>query len=173
MKTPAVLKNTGKKTTALYIGPWKTKEPEFKEISWTDKYVKTLDIYHGYYIKEQETWMENITKIKNCIQVWKSSDLTLKGKVLIIKTFLISQIVFQLEMKPMPKNMIKEIEKLLWDFLWDRRQSLVNKQTMRLDLENGGINMVNLSYFVTTKQINFIYKITVSESQHWNMIGKL
>ena len=28
------------KTTAMYIGPWKSKEPEFKEILWTNTYVK-------------------------------------------------------------------------------------------------------------------------------------
>ena len=76
------------KTTAIYIGPWKTKEPEFKEISWTDTYVKTLGINHGYHIPEQEVWMEKIKKMKNCIQIWKSRDLTLKGKILIIKIFL-------------------------------------------------------------------------------------
>ena len=32
------------KTTALYIGPWKTKKPEFEEITWTNKNVKTLGV---------------------------------------------------------------------------------------------------------------------------------
>ena len=60
------------KTTAIYIGPWKTKEPEFQEISWSHSYVKTLGINHGYHIPEQEIWMDKIKKIKNCIQIWKS-----------------------------------------------------------------------------------------------------
>ena len=42
------------KTTALYIGPWKNKNPEFKEITWTNKYVKTLGVCHGYHINEPE-----------------------------------------------------------------------------------------------------------------------
>ena len=160
------------KTTAIYIGPWKTKEPEFKEISWTDTYVKTLGINHGYHIPEEEAWMEKIKKMKNCIQVWKSRDLTLKGKILIIKTFLISQINYELEMKPIPKNIVKEIDKILWNFLWDGKQPLVNKQTMCLEIENGGLSMINLNTFIEAKHIKIIHKIVNAETQHWNMIGK-
>ena len=59
------------KTTAIYIRPWKTKEPEFKEISWTDTYVKTLGINHRYHIPEQEVWMENIKKMKTVFRSGK------------------------------------------------------------------------------------------------------
>ena len=103
------------KTTAIYIGPWKTEEPEFQEISWSHSYVKTLGMNHGYHIPEQEIWMDKIKKIKNCIQIWKSRDLTFKGKVLIIKTFLVSQINYELEMNSIPKNIMKDIDKILWD----------------------------------------------------------
>ena len=160
------------KTTAIYIGPWKTKEPEFREISWSDTYIKTLGINHGYHIPEQEVWMDKIKKMKNCIQIWKSRDLTLKGKILIIKTFLVSQINYELEMKPIPKNIVKEIDKILWNFLWNGKQPSVNKQTMCLDAEKGGMNMINLSSFIEAKQIKLIHKIVNSETQHWNMIGK-
>ena len=160
------------KTTAMYIGPWKSKDPEFKEISWTNTYVKTLGINHGYHIPEQEVWMEKINKMKNCIQVWKSRDLTLKGKVLIIKTFLISQINYEIEMKSIPKNIVKEIDKILWNFLWNGKQPLVNKQTICLEVEKGGLNMINLNTFIQAKHIKIIHKIINSETQHWNMIGK-
>ena len=55
------------KTTGLYIGPWKDKSPEFKEIFWINSSVKMLGIYHGYNIDEHAIWMEKIKKIKNCI----------------------------------------------------------------------------------------------------------
>lgn len=69
------------------------KKTEFKEIKWTKTHIKTLGIMHGYDIDENTLWMDKINKIKNCIQVWKKRDLTLKGRVLIIKSLLISQSV--------------------------------------------------------------------------------
>lgn len=104
------------KTTGLYTGPWKHKEPDYKEIKWTKQYIKTLGIMHGYEIDENELWMEKINKIKNCIQVWKNRDLTFRGKVLIIKTLLISQIGFEIETRIVPKNVIKTINNLIWTF---------------------------------------------------------
>ena len=53
-----------------------------------------------------------MTKIKTCIQVWKSRNLSLRGKVLIIKAFLISQIGYGLGMNGIPKNKEKEINTL-------------------------------------------------------------
>ena len=55
-------------------GHGKQKQPEFNEISWTNTYVKTLGINHGYHIPEHEVWMQKIKKMKNCI---------LSGKVVI------------------------------------------------------------------------------------------
>ena len=116
--------------------------------------------------------MEKITKIKNCIQVWKTRDLTLRGKILIIETFVITQIGFQAEMIPVPQYIIKAIDKIIWDFLWDSKQPLVNKQTMFLDPRSGGLNMVNLLHFIQAKQIKSIYKILTTEHENWNAIGK-
>ena len=68
------------KTYGLYTGQWRNKTPEFKEIKWTTNNVKTLGIHHGYNIDEAAIWLEKINKIKNCIKVWKSRDLTLIRK---------------------------------------------------------------------------------------------
>ena len=43
---------------------------------------------------------------------------------------------------------------------------------MCLDIEKGGMNMINLNTFIEAKHVKCIHKIVNSESQHWNMIGK-
>ncbi|MCG8113315.1 MAG: reverse transcriptase family protein, partial [Candidatus Thiodiazotropha taylori] len=160
------------KTFGLYTGSWRNKTPEFTEIKWTNTNVKTLGIHHGYSIDYNAIWLEKINKIKSCIQVWKSRDLTYKGKVLIINTFLLSQIGFLAETVTTPQNIVKEIDKLLWSFLWDDKQPLVNRNTMFLDKSQGGVNMPNIHNLLMSKQIKCIYKIVMSERAHWNMIGK-
>lgn len=117
------------KTVGLYLGAWKNKTPLFKDISWTKTNVKTLGIHHGYEINETAIWMEKINKIKSCIQIWKTRDLSYVGKVLIIKSLLVSQIGYLADIKPVPNNVIKEIESLIWNFLWKNKQPLVNRKT--------------------------------------------
>ena len=96
----------------LYLGAMRNKTPTFKNISWTKPNVKTLGIHRGYEIDEMEVWMEKVNKIKSCIQIWKSRDLSYIGKALIIKTLLASQIGYLPEIKPILNNVIKLIESL-------------------------------------------------------------
>ena len=109
------------------------KVPEFNVIRWTNTNVKTLGIHHGYEIDNAAIWLGKINKIKSCIQVWKSRDLTYKDKVLLIKTLLLSQIGFLADNIHIPNNVVKQIDTLLWSFLWDSKQPLVNRNTMFLD----------------------------------------
>ena len=160
------------KTYGLYIGPWKNKSPEFKDIQWTKDNVKTLGIHHGYNIDENTIWLEKINKMKNCIKVWKSRDLTFIGKVLVIKTLLLSQIGFLTESLIIAEKFVKEIESLLWSFLWNSKQPVVSRNTMHLSKEFGGVNMPNLRNILMSKQIKVIYNILESKYAHWNMIGK-
>ena len=151
----------------LYLGAWCNKNPTFKEISWTKGYVKTLGIQHGYDIDENEVWMEKVNKIKSCIQIWKSRDLSYIGRVLIIKTLLASQIGYLAEIKTIPHNINKQIESLIWNFLWNNKHPLVNRKTMHLNLEEGGVKMLNLKDFIEAKRIHFIYKMIKAEYQNW------
>ena len=97
------------KTKGLLIGNLKNNTPKFNEISWTKDFVKTLGICHGYNIKDDKIWKDKILKIKSCLQIWKSRNLTLNGKVLIIKTFVHSVINFEIESRGIPYNYKKRI----------------------------------------------------------------
>ena len=160
------------KTTGLYLGAWENKTPTFRAISWTKTNVKTLGIHHGYEINETAVWMQKINKIKSCIQIWKTRDLSYIGKVLIIKSLLVSQIGYLSDIISVPNNVIKEIESLLWNFLWNNKQPLVNRKTMYLDCNEGGVKMLNLRDFIESKRVHFVYKIISTDYEHWNIIGK-
>ena len=160
------------KTVGLYLGAWKNKTPSFNDISWTKTNVKILGINHGYEINETAVWMDKVNKIKSCIQIWKSRDLSYIGKVLIIKSLLVSQIGYLADIKPVPNNILKQIESLIWNFLWNNKQPLVNRRTMNLNYNEGGVKMLNLRDFIESKNIQFMYRILSSDYENWNIIGK-
>jgi exonuclease III len=98
------------KTKGLMIGKNRHSQPTFTEIIWTKDYVKTLGICHGYNINDDDIWRSKITKIKSCLQVWKCRNLSLYGRVLIIKTFVFSAINFEIETRGISDKYIREIE---------------------------------------------------------------
>ena len=63
--------------------------------------------------KNDKIWKGIIDRMKNCMQVWKSR------KLKIVKNLLISYCGFEIEMKGIRDKFKKEIETLIWDFIWD------------------------------------------------------
>jgi hypothetical protein len=45
-----------------------------------------------------------INKMESCTQVWKTRYLTIKGKTLIVKNFLLAQMEFETEMRGIPEK---------------------------------------------------------------------
>ena len=65
---------------------------------------------------------------------------------------------------------MKQIDTLLWSFLWNFKHSLVARNKMLQNTAMGGVNMTTLHYSLICKQIKLIYKIISSENAHWNLI---
>ena len=80
---------------------------------------------------------------KGLIQTWRKRNLNLFGKVCIIKTFLISQLVFVMQVIRVPDVILKEVNTLLYRFLWKKKDS--NKKAfekVKRVVMNSGIECV-------------------------------
>ena len=61
--------------------------------------------------------MDKINKIKTCIQIRKKRNLTIKERVLVIKSLHLSQIGFEIEIRSRPSYVLKKKnESLIWKF---------------------------------------------------------
>ena len=160
------------KTVGVYLGRWKNKQPKFKKIKWTKEPIKALGVIHGHKIDLNEIWLKKIQKIKSCLEIWKSRDLTYKGRVLILKSLIISQIGFEIEMRGIPDNFKKEINQLMWSFIWEGKNDQIKRDVCVLSHEEGGIGMINIDSFINAKHIKSMHKILNSEVDNWNTIGK-
>ena len=160
------------KTKGLFIGRLKGRRPRFNKIKWINSNVKTLGVHHGYGIDENCIWKPKIDKIRSCLQVWKTRNLSFKGKILIVKSFILSQIGYEVDMRGIPDRFVKEINQLLWAFIWDDKINLVERNVCCMDIEEDGIDMVNIFSFVKSRQIKILYKLLHSEDEAWNKLGK-
>jgi hypothetical protein len=132
------------KTKAISICTARNKKPKFNKISWIKENVKTLGVHHGYNVDNDKIWKDIIDRMKNCMQVWKSRKLSYKGKTIIVKNLLLSYCGFEIEKKGIPDKFKKEIETLIWDFLSEGKVNQIKRDVCCLDIENGGMSMVNI-----------------------------
>ncbi len=69
-----------------------------------------------------------VKKIRSSADLWKRRKLTPYGKVVIIKTFLISQIIYKASVLPSPPiEIIEDVKKIIMAFLWDNKQPRIKK----------------------------------------------
>ena len=75
-----------------------------------------------------DIWKKNINKMKSCTQVWKTRNLTFRGKTLIVKTFLLAQMGFETEMR---------VNDLIWTFLWNNKPNQIERNVCCLNINEG------------------------------------
>ena len=106
------------------------------------------------------------------LNFWKSRDLTYFGKKLIIKSFVLSVIGYEIEMRGIPVLFEKEINSIIWDFIWDGKTNQISRNVCSLPQNKGGMGMVNLNQFIKAKQVKCMHNIIHSELDKCNVIGK-
>ena len=108
------LKINYEKTEALWIGLYKDRDfsiPSSKPITWARGKVYALGVlFSTSEINESSiNFREKIEKMKKIMSSWSARNLTLLGKIAILKSLVVSQIVYLLSSLPSPPGVIKEI----------------------------------------------------------------
>ena len=123
------LKLNSTKTEAMWIGKkckleWKKCKRKPVDLRWKlypCNNVKALGVNFSSTTPLNEVhqnWESKVDKINNIIKVWKMRNLTMVGKILIIKSLLSSQLTYISSVLTLPEHVIKYINKTLFQFVW-------------------------------------------------------
>ena len=143
------LKINCSKTEGMWIGTLRNHKAKPFGIKWPDEPIKALGVYFTYNQKllKEKNFIERLDSVRKLINIWSSRGLSIYGKVTIIKSFLIPKFVYACSVLPTPIELMKELNKLLFKFLWKgtdkvKRVSVIN------EYEEGGLRMIDLECMV-------------------------
>ena len=72
------------------------------------------------------------------IKKWNKRTITLMGKIVVIKSLLLSKIVHILTSLPNPsEHMIKQIEEIIWKFLWHGKKDRIKRKKIVQSMKDG------------------------------------
>ena len=116
-----------KKTEGIWLGNDNQRDL-VGEIKLSDKPVKSLGIYFGKDRKyiEDLNWKPKLIKSERILDCWKVRKLTYYGKITIIKTVGVSQILYNAYCIKVREYVIKDVNKMLFKFLWGSGKEKVN-----------------------------------------------
>ena len=145
------LKMNHKKTEIMNIGPLKNT-------------IKTLFPHRGFKWKKggirmlgitleqtQQTLFESnyhaqFLKLSSSLARWANRKIGLRGKIAIVKSLVLSKLTYLLSVLPNPpESFINNIEKLLFQFIWDNKPDKIKRSIIINEIEEGGLKLTHMT----------------------------
>ena len=90
----------------------------------------------------EKNFKQRLKKIRNTINLCKSRDLSIHGKVNIIKAILLPKLIYPISVISTPSEVIKEFNNLVFHFLWNGKDKVIRSSTYA-PYEPGGLKMID------------------------------
>ena len=92
--------------------------------------------------------------------------LSIYGKVTLIKSLLIKKIVYISSLFPKPEHIIKELNQLLYKFLW-KGNDKVTKASAINNYEEGGIKIIDIKSLIKSLCLSWLKRLYGDNSGTW------
>ena len=132
-----------------------------------------LGIYIGRdkEISMQKNFWDKITRMKKQFNIWGGRNLTMFGKVLISKTFGISNLVYSISMTETPNSVIENAQREINKFIWNNKPNKIKHSTLIGKYEWGGAKATDMKIMKQSLSIAWIARLWVENN--WNSIIRL
>ena len=161
------LKLNMEKTEGMWIGQNKHDKRKPLGISWAEAPIKILGIYMSYNEQKNNVlnFEEKIKKCKQIIHLWHTRNLTLQGRIQIIKTFIMSQFSYVTSVLIIPEKYQKQIDTMIFQFIWHNGNDRLKRKLMYKSIEKGGLKVPDIYSIVKTSRVMWLQKY-ISPTEH-------
>lgn len=167
------------KASGLYLNLNKCELMAIKECSKSDIFnipIRNEILYLGILVTKDQrrrislNFNPIILKTQKKINQWLLRDLSLRGRVLITKAEGISRLTYAALALHLDNKLLKEIDKMLFDFIWKNRTHYIKKTVIMNSYENGGLNFLDFATLNNTFKINWLKQLFRNPTSIWNII---
>ena len=115
-------------------------------------------------------FLPKLSRLKNLLNLWSTRDLTIIGKITILKTLAISQFVYLFQVLPNPPTyFIKEVKKVMFNFIWNNKVERIKRSVLCNSYDSGGLNMIDLDSFVKGLKCAWVKRYLNDQPGDWKL----
>ena len=162
------LKISVSKTKAIWFGSnHNSNEKLCPDLSL--KWVKTFTLLGINFDSNLENMSSNFTDkvdaVEKMLNNWSYRYLTPFGKVTVVKSLGLSKLSHIALVIPNPsKDMIKRIETIFYQFIWNKKSEKVRREDCKLPAKNGGLGMPDISNFWLAFKFSWFRRLLTTEA---------
>lgn len=169
-----VLKLMLKKTEIKQIGSLKHCVIKPFGLHWVAGPLRSLGVYHCNSLNESFhlNFKPRIEKLKCIFNIWKLRNLSLKGKITIIKHLAIPQLLYISSALTVPTEVITLTNQIIKDFLWSGGTPKIKHNTIIDDIKHGGLKLTDFSIMVKSLKLTWLKRMMSGSGAAWLNIAQ-
>ena len=158
------------KTIMMWIGDnskrWNLTQ---HSLTWNEKPIK----YLGYYIHPdndlalETEWKSKLCKLQNILENWKRRNLTIFGKVTVLKSLALSQITHLITVDSIPTLFLNKLNMMTYQFIWGSKIEKVKRCTLTEDYDQGGIKMIDIQKQLLSFRLKWLGRLVNENKGTW------
>ena len=119
----------------------------------------------------QRNLEERYTRFRTVLNILSQRDLSLKGKITILKSLAVPQLLYVTNVLHVSDKVLAEIDKDMSNFLWNGKPPKIKHDTIIADIERGGLKMPHFKTMFKSQKIIWIKRLLKKESTNWQTIA--
>ena len=143
-----------------------------RNINLSNDYIKILGVCFSYNkdIFKEKNYTEVVKKMEDVIAIWRWRNLSLGGKITVFKSLVFSKIVFISYLNYVPETIIKRIEHIQKDFIWDRKKTHIKHTSLIADYEEGGLKDFDMVSKFESLRLTWVKRLFDENYHPWKNI---
>ena len=161
--------NVGK-TILIWLGPWRNKTGSQFNLQVEKGSFNNLGVHIGRDVEAaiEKKFNDKVTKMKRKFNIWSGRNLTIFGKILISKTFGISNLVYSMTMTNTPTYVLENAQKEINKFIWNNKPAKIRHSTLIGKCEWGGAKSVDIKIMMQALLIVWVSRLWFQSN--WNSV---
>lgn len=150
------------KTQVIWIGNKKYSSDilcQDKNLSWGETSFKLLGVNFDVDLDKivKLNYFDRIVQIKSLLKQWSKRNLTVIGRITVIKSLVLPILNHLIISLPNPdEETIKKINDLMFTFIWNSPVNKVKKDILCKEYSEGGLKMIDLNVFINALKSTWI-----------------
>ena len=163
------------KTSCVWLGSKISSQeillPE-RHLNWTDEPFTVLGIKFSTNLAEMPdiNFEHKIAEIKKLIASWSRRQISVPGRITVVKTILLSKLTHLFISLPrLNQASLKDLERTLFNYIWDKKRDRVARCQLIQDYSLGGLRMVHLQSFIESMKLSWIQRLLTTGAPWVNL----
>ena len=128
-------------------------------MEWKPCKFKILGIWFTNDLKNCEllNFKDKFSEIKALYKTWLKRQITPLGRVAVLKSLILSKIIQLWILLPNPPdNLVDELQKTVFEFVWIRKQDRISRKTAIKNITKGGLEIPKIRQYINALKLMWV-----------------